>query len=204
MIIPNGAINLIINLWPMLVLSLVVLIMFRGVYLYRTKAKFVLYRELFSLCFVVYILLLFELVTSTDFGSVSNNFVPFREILRYAVHSKLYYRNVIGNIVLFVPFGFFASYFCKNNRGYITMFITFITSLTIELIQMGIGRSFDIDDIILNVVGGLFGYLIYRILKLLFDRFSDRLKNGLLLNFIAIVIILVLVFLILRLYGVVL
>ena len=74
--IPTKAINLLIELWPMLALFLIVLITLRLVYLKVNHKKFILYKELLSLSFIIYILLLFELVTSTDFESYSNNFIP--------------------------------------------------------------------------------------------------------------------------------
>ena len=41
----------------------------------------------------------------------------------------------------------------------------FIVSLSIELIQSIIGRVFDVDDIILNCLGAVWGYLFYLIVE---------------------------------------
>jgi glycopeptide antibiotics resistance protein len=201
--IPKVAIDMLIELWPMLTLFTVVMITLRLMYLKVNHEKFVLYKELMSLCFILYILLLFELVTSTDFESYSNNFIPFKEMFRYNFSSKLFFRNVLGNIILFIPFGYFVSYYCKLNRVYQNFIITLITSLTIEIIQANIGRSFDIDDIILNLVGGFIGYGLYYYFKKLLKKFPEKFKNNLLLNFICIIIIIVLCLIILSLYGVV-
>lgn len=202
--IPKIAIDVVINLWPLIILVSVVLITLRLTYCYNNRKKINIYKDLITLFFIIYIILLFELVTSSDFESYSNNFIPFKEILRYKLTSKLFYRNVVGNIVLFVPFGYFTSYYCKINKSYLNLIITFVTSFTIELIQIGIGRSFDIDDIILNVIGGLIGYYCYRLLDKLFRKFSDKFRNNLLLNFICIMIIIGLCLVLLSLYGVVL
>jgi len=176
----------------------------RLTYLIVNHKKISIYKELISLCFIIYVMLLFELVTTSDFESFSNNFIPFKEIFRYSITSKLFYRNVIGNIILFVPFGYFTSYYCKlNKKWYLGLFISLITSLTIEIIQMGIGRSFDIDDIILNVLGGFIGYLVYYFSEKIFNKYSDKFKNNLLLNFVCIIMIIVLCVIILSLYGVV-
>ncbi len=202
--IPKKAINIVVDLWPMLILISVVLITLRFTYLLVNHKKILIYKELISLSFIIYIVLLFELVTTSDFESFSNNFIPFKEIFRYSITSKLFYRNVIGNIILFVPFGYFTSYYTKiNKKWYIAMLITFITSLTIEIIQMGIGRSFDVDDIILNIIGGMLGYLIYAFTEKIFKRYSDKYKSTLMLNFICIIIIIVLSIIVLSLYGVV-
>ncbi len=200
--IPQIAIDVIYDLWPILTLFSVVLITMRLVYLKTNNKEFILYKELFSLCFVIYIMLLFELVTSTDFNSYSHNFIPFKEIFRYELTSKLFYRNVIGNMVIFFPFGFFSAYYCKINKFQLSLIVTFITSFTIEFIQSIIGRSFDIDDILLNVFGGFIGYLFYKISNKLFNKFSIKFKNNILLNVICILIMLILGYLILSLYGV--
>ena len=188
--------------WPTLVIFLVIVIIMRYFYIRNNGKKFILHEELLLLLFITYILLLFELVTSTDFESYSNNFIPFKEMFRYHLNSKLFYRNVIGNILIFVPFGYFISYYCKLPKVWYNLLVTFITSFSIETIQSCIGRSFDIDDIILNVIGGLFGYLIYVITKLVFKKYSDTLKNNLLLNVICIIVIVTLSIIILNIYGV--
>lgn len=200
--IPKIAVDVIYELWPMLVLFSIVLITMRVVYLKTHNESFILYKELISLCFIVYILLLFELVTTTDFNSYSNNFIPFKEIFRYSLTSPLFYRNVLGNVILFIPFGYFTSYYSKINKFYINLIITFITSFSIEFIQSLIDRSFDIDDIILNIIGGFLGYILYKISSKLMMKYSIKIKNNILINVICIIIILILVYVILSIYGV--
>ncbi|MDD4188354.1 MAG: VanZ family protein [Bacilli bacterium] len=200
--IPKLATKVIYDLWPMLTLFIIVLITIRTVYLKTNNKPFILYKELISLCFVIYALLLFELVTSTDFNSYSNNFIPFKEIFRYETSSVLFYRNVIGNMILFLPFGFFVSYYCKLNKSYYNLIVIFITSFSIEVIQSMIGRSFDIDDIILNVIGGYLGYIIYILSGKILRYYSVKLRNNILLNVILFIVIIVLAYIIFTLYGV--
>lgn len=75
--------------------------------------------------------------------------------------SRLFFKNVVGNLILFMPYGFFVSYYLKNLKPYLTIFLTVIASFSIESVQMVIGRVFDIDDILLNILGGYLGYLVY-------------------------------------------
>lgn len=82
------------------------------------------------------------------------------------------------------------------------MIIIFITSFSIEFIQSQIGRSFDIDDMLLNIIGGYLGYLLYKISSKLVVKYSVRIKNNILINVISIVIIFMLIYVILALYGV--
>lgn len=200
--IPKIAVNVIYELWPMLVLFSIVLITMRIIYLKTHKESFILYQELISLCFIVYILLLFELVTTTDFNSYSNNFIPFKEIFRYSLTSPLFYRNVLGNVFLFIPFGYFTSYYAKVNKFYLNLIITFITSFSVEFIQSLIGRSFDVDDMLLNIIGGSLGYILYKLSSKIMNKYSVKIKNNILINIIFIIIILILIYIIFSLYGV--
>ncbi len=52
--------------WPMVLISVVILISLRITYLIKNKKKFVLYEEIFLLFFVMYILCLFQVVTFQD------------------------------------------------------------------------------------------------------------------------------------------
>ena len=92
--------------WPMILISVIILVSFRVTYLIKNKEKMVLYKELLMLSFIIYILCLFQVVTFQDDTSwASNNFVPFREIMRYNITSKLFIKNVLGNMIMFMPFG---------------------------------------------------------------------------------------------------
>lgn len=150
------------DIWPMLVIFLVVIIAIRISYIKINHEKFIFYKEFLNLVFIVYALLLFQLLTSTEMNTNSGlNIVPFTEIFRYEIGSKLFIFNVIGNIVIFIPFGYFVSSYVKASKVSHILFISLITSLTVELVQLQIGRSFDIDDILLNVVGSIIGFLLF-------------------------------------------
>ena len=82
--------------------------------------------------------------------------------------------NVIGNIVLFIPFGFFIYIKCEKNK-HKTLLAVLIMTLGVEFIQGFIPYRFcDIDDIILNTFGGYLGIIIYNIL---FSKFNNKLKK---------------------------
>ena len=69
------------------------------------------------------------------------------------------------------------------------MSYAFIISLSIELIQSIIGRVFDVDDIILNIIGALLGYFIYRLFDRLEDILPDWLKKEWLIDILVIVLL---------------
>ena len=114
--------------------------------------------------FIMYVIALFEVVTFQDVSWSSSNFIPFKEMLRYEFGTKLFFKNVVGNMIMFIPFGFFTSYFLKLKKIYSVFILTLLTSITIETTQLLIGRVFDIDDILLNILGGLIGYFIFKII----------------------------------------
>lgn len=163
--------------WPAMVISSVVIITLRIWYIIKNKKPFLLYHELIMLSFMLYIMCLFYVVTSPDDLSTiynSYNLIPFKEMFRYTLMSRLFIKNVLGNLFMFIPLGFFSSYILKIHKSYQSLLFVSIVSLTIELTQLSIGRVFDIDDIILNVIGGLLGYFLYQInhqIKAKFPRF---------------------------------
>ncbi len=160
--------------WPMLFISVVIMVSLRVTYLIKNKEPFVFYKELLMLFFMVYILCLFQVVTFQDVSSFThNNFIPFREITRYSIGSRLFFKNVFGNILLFVPFGLLISIYLKPKNMGIPFALTFLSSLAIEFTQMLIGRSFDVDDILLNCIGGIIGYFIYKVL----DKIGNLVPN---------------------------
>lgn len=92
------------------------------------------------------------------------NLVPFDTVKRYMLHTdhinfEIWFKNIFGNIVLFIPIGIILPMLnISYRRVFALMFMTICIITTIELIQM-ITRvgSFDIDDIILNTLGALIG-----------------------------------------------
>lgn len=149
------------DIWPMLIIILVILCSIRVTYLITKHKRFQIHKELIYLISIVYILCLFHVVTFQDSNYGVSNFVPFKEIFRYSIGSDKFIKNVMGNIVLFIPYGFLASYFLNNKKLSIISILTIIVSLTIESVQYYIGRVFDIDDIILNLLGGIIGFLFF-------------------------------------------
>jgi len=177
--------------WPTIIICLVIIISTRLAYLIKTKEKIVLYKEIMMLCFIVYILCLFQVVTFQDDVSwSSNNFIPFREIMRYNITSRLFLKNVLGNMIMFLPYGFFVSFYLRSSKGYSTIILTVIASIAIELVQMSIGRVFDVDDILLNIIGGLLGYFIYSVLARIGNLFPKFFHNEIVLDIILVIVLL--------------
>ena len=160
----NSIREILLDIWPSLIICLVIITSLRITYLIKYKSNFVFYKEILMLGFIMYVIALFEVVTFQDVSWSSSNFIPFKEMLRYEFGTKLFFKNVVGNMIMFIPFGFFTSYFLKLKKFYSVFILTLLTSITIETTQLLIGRVFDIDDIFLNIIGGLIGYFIFKII----------------------------------------
>ena len=152
-----------------------------------------MYKELLSLIFIIYILCLYHVVTFQDINYGVSNFIPFKEIFRYSIGSSKFIKNILGNILLFIPFGFFTSYFLKVNKIKAPIILTFITSFTIEIVQYYIGRVFDIDDIILNLIGGILGFFLYVSFNAIKAKLPKVFKSDLFLNILIIIIIVLII-----------
>ena len=174
----NAVKDVLYDTWPMIALSCVVIISIRVAYLLKNKQKFNLGNDMMMLTFIVYILCMFQIVTSQDVSSVHGvNVTLFKELTRYQIGTRLFYRNIVGNIIMFIPFGFFTSYYLKLNKKRFIFYLTLIVSIVIELIQLKIGRAFDVDDIILNMFGSMIGYFLYRAMDKIFGDLSDTIKG---------------------------
>ena len=133
------------------------------------------HRLLCILLFIAYFAVLFYfLFFSEKMGRTYSerdyhyNLIPLHEIKRFVTHydvlgSQVVLLNIVGNVVAFLPFGTFLPILSKRCRkfGY-TLLYSFELCLLVELIQLvtKVG-SFDVDDILLNTLGGVIGYLVY-------------------------------------------
>lgn len=177
------------EIWPMIVIITVILVTLRLASIFKGSKKVVIYRELIMLLFIIYILCLFHIVTFQDINYGTNNFVPFKEIFRYDIGSAKFIKNIVGNIIMFIPYGFFASYFLKNRKFSTIGILAIIASLTIEIVQLNIGRVFDIDDVILNTIGAIIGYLLYVGLDAISSKLPKIFRSDAFLNILVVVII---------------
>jgi len=160
--------------WPIVVITIIALESLRITYIIRNKKKFIVYEEILMLLFGIYILMFFEIVTYQDVISYGNNFIPFRELTRYSIGSNLFYKNVIGNIIIFMPYGFFASYYLRLDTKKIAALLILLVSFSIECVQLVIGRCFDVDDILLNLIGGMLGYYFFHVLEKITDKMAKN------------------------------
>lgn len=100
-------------------------------------------------------------------GHRSYNLIPmstvgaylFTQDDRVSDWGSVAFLNLAANVALFVPLGFLAPLAGERSRRLRSVLVLGVTvSLFIEVSQFLIGRSADIDDVILNVIGAGIGY----------------------------------------------
>ena len=129
--------------------------------------------------FILYLLLLMKvilfkyplsmmrhLIANTSSTLISRvegaNYIPFKTIFYYFSgneSSRIAIDNILGNILAFAPFGFLVPLLFKKLNNYKRIFLaSFLLSLFFEIIQLLTSLGvFDVDDIILNVLGTVCG-----------------------------------------------
>ena len=117
--------------------------------------------------FYIYLVLYVTLLNRSE-GVSRFLLTPFWEY-RSMLESRNYYYwlgQICGNIIMLMPFGFMlpiVSDRCKS--GLITVSISFLFSLFIEVAQYTTGRGLmEFDDLFNNTFGGLIGFMLYRFL----------------------------------------
>lgn len=179
------------DVWPVIIIITVIACSLRIAYLIKNHQKFCFYKEIFVLLFILYVMCLFEIVTLQDQNYGLSNYIPFKEIFRYEVGSSLFVKNIIGNVLLFLPYGYFASEYIKSKKAWPICLLTTLVTITIEFVQLNIGRTFDIDDVILNTLGGLLGYLLYRLIEKVKVKLPKVFKTEGFINFFVILILII-------------
>jgi len=128
----------------------------------------------------VYVLALLKIVLlksgfTTELRTL--NLIPFRFVSDFTNPDNtldVVLKNVLGNFALFIPLGILSPIFFEKLNTRRTVLICFLVSLSFEIIQylVGFGAS-DIDDLLLNTLGGAFGTILY---STLFSHSGNRIK----------------------------
>ena len=123
---------------------------------------------LLHIVFLIYFLFLAEWYGRTEVTEEYRyNLELFKEIRRFLTYREqlgmfTVLANLLGNIMIFVPYGFFISMAGKSMGFFKILFFSMALSLGVETIQLftRVG-SFDVDDILLNTIGGVLGYILF-------------------------------------------
>lgn len=151
----------------------------------KSKTRFL--RICCHIIFIIYFLLLIKivlfkyrgllatfdkLITGELDGFRSYNVIPFQSIweftkLMFSGHFSRGFNNIIGNIFVFAPFGYFVPLLHKKCQKAKTVVLAgFCVSLIFEICQyfLYLGSA-DIDDIMLNLLGVILGFLFFKTVK---------------------------------------
>lgn len=100
------------------------------------------------------------------------NLVLFQEIRRFLRHRDILglpavLINVVGNVVVFIPYGCGLPLLFERLSSFPrTVILSFATSLLAETMQLILRVGcFDVDDLLLNTIGGCIGYLAYLLIR---------------------------------------
>lgn len=143
----------------------------------------------FIVLFVIYILLLFLVLlfkypttmvsdavarwkSGAEIVRIKPQLVPFQTIVEYIKNVQApydwFFKNLACNLIMFIPYGFLLPAFWKNGhyRGLKIVISGCILSIVIEVLQYitAFGQM-DIDDVILNTLGVVIGYELFRLIK---------------------------------------
>jgi glycopeptide antibiotics resistance protein len=109
-----------------------------------------------------------------DYMKKSSNLVPFKTINGYilamtngSMNLIIPIKNLAGNVAAFLPMGIFLPYYIRrlNRLKSFTVTMT-VMILSVEIIQLVTRRgSLDIDDFILNIIGALIGFSLWKVMS---------------------------------------
>lgn len=154
---------------------IVIWAIYRIIVLIKSKEKNILREVAINIFFIYFLILINLTICKMDMLQIRFqhkfyvNYIPFIETINMfkdnfmGIGNTIY--NVVGNILLFVPLGFFIPLlFEKKNKIINIALYGFYASLAIELIQLITAINLtDIDDIMFNTLGAILGFFIYNV-----------------------------------------
>lgn len=155
-------------------------VIIRAIILLRSHRRFSLKHELLLTIYVLYLVSLASVVFFPDrkemFGdngeylilpvySTIPGHMTFGILEEFGFWSREFLINIFGNIIVFIPVGFLTPLVQKRARNVKNaLCFAVVFPLCIEFVQAFIGRTADIDDVVLNFSGLMLGWLIYAII----------------------------------------
>ena len=181
------------NMLTYIIVALPIYLICRLIFIKRTKKQVKVFNEILLTIFILYIIGLasqtivpyWNMGIYSDTGkfyfnirltnSISEiNLIPFKTLYEYlfvnntsvSSWSSVSILNIFANTLLFIPLGLLTPLIWeKYDSFYKILTLGLISTCLIEFIQIFIGRSTDIDDVILNTIGVIIGYTIFKLFK---------------------------------------
>lgn len=181
---------------PITILVAIIYSIYRYIKIKKNNLSYKLSTEIIKLIFVCYITGLINLVlvpnnlwshfwfyvetgysTGDSLGWLSGefNFVPtiYKWLIGELTIGSWVKDMLIGNIMMFIPMGILLPLVFKKINKKNIIKIAFIIPIIIEVTQPIVGRSFDIDDLIMNFIGIIAGYFIVSIFRVIKSKSSQ-------------------------------
>ncbi len=160
------------NIFLGLIILLIVGSCYTPIYFMIRKKQIPILKQLswIALAGIIFVILFATILLNVIAGGLSFNppyhhlnLVPFSWLFEtWEMGFRAMMTQVISNMIMFVPFGFLLPVVFKFFGSLLkTTGFAFCFSFLIEVFQYFIGRSCDIDDLILNTLGAIIGYGIF-------------------------------------------
>lgn len=137
---------------------------------------------IYWLILLFYLFLLLDTVFFSRDSLRSVNLIPFHSIKEYIMvdngfgEYRLVDMNIWGNVLMFIPLGIYLLVHGKNLSLTKCVLLIIGSSVFIEIVQFIFAKgAADIDDVILNSLGGLIGMAIYLIFAKIFKT-DEKIK----------------------------
>jgi len=170
-----------------MVLFFPIVLIIRFIFNRIKNLKINIFHEIGVITFILFLLGLISQTITPDFNTISKN--GDINLVLFKVFKQTYYTvfvehyldyflvNFVGNIIIFIPIGFFVPLLWDKKHIMLkTVFMGFTISFFIETMQLFLPRRTDIDDLWLNTLGTLLGYLIFYIINKNFPSFVLKFK----------------------------
>lgn len=127
-----------------------------------------------------------EAVVGLRNASLEYNFIPLHSIFNILSENKAFPEiillQILGNFVMLFPVGVYLPIIFRTCRSAKFMFlillsIGIIVETTQHILNIMVGfhyRSVDIDDVILNILGGMLGYLLHKFVILIYNPVKQQ------------------------------
>lgn len=182
LLVSGGVVGLFLQVVPITCLVGVIYAVYRYIRIKKRKTSVKWNIEILRLLFVCYLTGLINLTlvphnlwsniwaliyigysgSQIELFNGSFNFVPtiFKIISGDLSFGSWVKTMLAGNLLMFVPMGFFLPLISEKINIKSVLKISVIVPVVVEIIQPVVGRSFDVDDLILNFIGILIGYYV--------------------------------------------
>lgn len=165
---PNIELNYFVRLFMVIIASILIIIgniIYGNNYVDKIEDKNKISKFSMSIVFVYYVILLFNMVIFARYDSVYGyNFILFKSIYGALKSDNLYFMiiNILGNLLVFMPLEYFIINLFKVKKFSLNFMLSFVLILIIEILQFVFKVGvFDIDDILLSVLGMMIFFVIY-------------------------------------------